>query len=216
METVYGLAIPQTLDEACDPRWVALIVYDMQVGILHHIPKRAEVTANVVRILQAAREAKVRVFFMRHLSLPKELMGVFQLRMAMAWQHVSTAEEVTPWFLRDAPAYQFTPEVVPLKSEAVLDKLTFSAFEGTPLDLALRDCGINRFILVGAATEIGLELTIRHGCDLGYIPILPTDACGAGNEEAGARSMASLRFMGDTMFTTAEELCNVLGRKTGR
>src|SRR5262245_58710306 len=116
MENIYGLAIPQTLEEACDPRRVALIVYDMQVGILHHIDKRAEVTANVVRVLEAAREARVRVFFMRHLSLPEGLMGVFQLRMAMAWQHVNTAEEVTPWFLRDAPAYQFTPEVAPLRS----------------------------------------------------------------------------------------------------
>ena len=216
MKKAFGLEIPQSLEEACDPRRVALIVYDMQVGILHHVERSADLIAQVVRVLQAARQAGVRVFFTRHMSLPKELMGVFQLRMALAWQRVSTVEAVTPWFLRDTPGFQLAPELVPLPSEAVLDKITFSAFEGTPLDIALRDCGINTFILVGVATEIGIEPTVRHGCDLGYIPILVTDACGAGNQEAGDRALASLRFMGDAFFTTVEEICGVLVRKANR
>jgi biuret amidohydrolase len=216
MERAFGLEIPQSLEEACDPRRVALIVYDMQVGILRHIERSADLIAKVVRVLQAARQVGVRVFFMRHMSLPKELMGVFQLRMAMAWQRVSTVDDVTPWFLRDTPGFQLTPEVAPLPSEAVLDKITFSAFEGTPLDIALRDCGINTFILVGVAIEIGLEPTVRHGCDLGYIPILVTDACGAGDPEAGDLALASLRFMGDALFTNVEEMCGVLLGKTTR
>ena len=216
MERAFGLEIPQSVEEACDPRRVALIVYDMQVGILRHVERSADLIANVVRVLTAARQAGVRVFFLRHMSLPKELMGVFQLRMALAWQRVSTVDEVTPWFLRDTPDFHLTPEVAPLPSEAVFDKLTFSAFEGTPLDIALRDCGINTFILVGVATEIGLEPTVRHGCDLGYMPILVTDACGAGDPEAGDRALASLRFMGDAFFTTVKEICGVLLGKANR
>jgi len=216
MEKAFGLEIPQHLEEACDPRRVALIVYDMQVGILRHIDRRTELIAQVVRVLQAARQVGVRVFFLRHMSLPKALMGVFQLRMAMAWQRVSTVDDVTPWFLRDTPDFQLTPELAPLPSEAVLDKITFSAFAGTPLDIALRDCAINTFILVGVATEIGLEPTVRHGCDLGYIPILVTDACGAGDQEAGDRALASLRFMGDAFFTTVDEICGVLLHQANR
>jgi len=34
MKHIFGLSIPQTLEEVCDPRRVALLVYDMQVGIL--------------------------------------------------------------------------------------------------------------------------------------------------------------------------------------
>jgi hypothetical protein len=33
MKHTHGLNIPQTLDEHCDPRTMALLVYDMQVGI---------------------------------------------------------------------------------------------------------------------------------------------------------------------------------------
>jgi nicotinamidase-related amidase len=48
--------------------------------------------------------------------------------------------------------------------------ITVSAFEGTPLDIALRDCGVTSFVIVGGAMEIGIEPTVRHGADLGYIP----------------------------------------------
>jgi nicotinamidase-related amidase len=140
-------------------------------------------------------------------------MGVSQLRMAMAWQRVSTVEDVRPWFLRDSPGFQLLSEFTPLPSEAVFDKITMSAFEGTPLDIALRDCGINAFLIVGVATEIGIEPTVRHGADLGYIPIVVTDACGAGHPEAGERAMASLRFAGDALFTTVAELRDLLQRR---
>jgi len=210
MKTVLGLRVSQTLEEVCDPRQVALLVYDMQVGILNQIKNPEQITQQVLKVLSASRDAAVRVFFSRHLSLPKELMGMSQYRMAMAWQHTDSPEQVDPWFLRDTPGFQIAPELNPLPSEGVFDKLTMSAFEGTWLDFALRDCGINAFIIVGIATEIGIEPTARHGADLGYIPVLVTDACGAGNEEAAKRSIENLKFAGDTILANTEEICAVL------
>jgi biuret amidohydrolase len=210
----FDLDIPRTLDEACDPRRLALIVYDMQVGILHQLSNGAEITAKVVEVLRAARSAHVRVFFTRHLSLPKELMGVAQLRMAMAWQRVNRVEDVHPWFLRDSPGFQLVPEVAPQPSEAIFDKITMSAFEGTPLDIALRDCGVNAFAIVGVATEIGIEPTVRHGVDLGYVPVVVRDACGGGHREAAERAIATLEYLGDALFTSVDELGSLLRRAT--
>jgi nicotinamidase-related amidase len=215
LERAYGLAVPQTLEEACDPQRLALIVYDMQIGILRQLKNAETIKTAVAEVLGAAREAGVRVFFLRHLSLPKELMGVFQLRMAMAWQRVSTVGAVEPWFLRDSPGFHLTPELTPRPSEAIFDKITMSAFEGTPLDISLRDCGVNAFLIVGVATEIGIEPTVRHGADLGYIPIVVTDACGAGHQEAGERALASLRYLGDAFFTDVAQIRQVL-RRSGR
>jgi biuret amidohydrolase len=215
MKKAYGLSIPQTLEEVCEPNRIALLVYDMQIGILSQIKNADEVTQQVRRVLTTARDAGVRVFFSRHLSLPKELMGMFQFRMAMAWQRTDSPEQVNPWFLRDAPGFQITPELLPRPTEGVFDKLTMSAFEGTWLDFALRDCGINAFIIVGVATEIGIEPTARHGADLGYIPVIVTDACGAGNEEAARRSIESLKFVGDTLITNTETLSDVLRKQSG-
>jgi biuret amidohydrolase len=214
MESAYGLEIPQNLAEACSPKRTALLVYDMQVGIIGQIQSGRELVTRVKQLLETARAAGLRVFFMRHLSLPKEATGVFQLRMAMAWQRVSTVAEVKPWFLRDSPGFQLVPELTPLPSEVIFDKITMSAFEGTPLDITLRDCGINSFIIVGVATEIGIEPTVRHGADLGYIPIVVTDACGAGHAEAADRALASIRFMGDAIVTDIQTIRDVLGRTT--
>jgi biuret amidohydrolase len=214
MKSAFGVNIPQTLQETCDPLRIALLVYDMQVGVLNQIKNADEITRRVLKVLTAARDAHVRVFFSRHLSLPKELMGMFQFRMAMTWQHANSPEQIEPWFLRDSPAFQIIPKLAPLSTEGVFDKLTMSAFEGTWLDFALRDCGINALIIVGVATEIGIEPTARHGADLGYIPVLATDACGAGNEEAAKRSIESLKFAGDALITDAETICHALRQGT--
>jgi nicotinamidase-related amidase len=213
MERAYGLEIPQTLEEVCDPRRLALVVYDMQAGVVGQIERGAEVTAKVVDVVQAARQGGFRVLFMRHMSLPKELMGAFQFRMAMAWQRTDRVEDVNPWFLPDSSGFQLVPELAPLGSEAVLDKITMSAFEGTPLDIILRDCGLSAFAIVGVATEIGIEPTVRHGADLGYIPVVVTDACGAGHEEAAKRSLEGLAFSGDAILTDTATITALLGRR---
>ena len=215
MKETHALRIPETLEEVCDPQRVALLVYDMQVGILSQIEKPEEITQQVLKVLNAARDAAVRVFFSRHLSLPKELMGMCQYRMAMAWQRTGSPDQVNPWFLRDSPGFQIVPELSPRPNEGVFDKLTMSALEGTWLDFALRDCGINAFIIVGVATEIGIEPTARHAADLGYIPVIVTDACGAGNEEAARRSIESLIFTGDALLTDTKTLCDALRKRSG-
>jgi len=207
MQRAFELDILQTLEDICDPTRMALIVYDMQIGIVKQIENGQEITEKVLLVLDAARKAGIRVFFTRHMSLPKELMGVSQFRMAMAWQRVKSPNEVKPWFLRDAPGFQLIPEMNPLPSEAIFDKITMSAFEGTPLNIALRDCGINAFAIVGIAMEIGIEPTVRQGSDLGYIPVVVKDACGFGHRDAAERSIAGLEFSGDALLTTVEIIC---------
>ena len=213
MKRVHGLDIPQTLDDICDPTRLALVVYDMQVGILKQIKKPESIVAKVSRVLGAARGAGIRIFFMRHMSLPKELMGAFSYRMAMAWQRTDDPEKVTPWFLRDSPGFEITPELVPRSNEAIFDKLTMSALEGTPLSIALRDCGITSIALVGVAMEIGIEPTARHAADLGIVPVVVEDACGSGHAEAAQRSIEALRFAGDAMFTDTDTFCKALQRR---
>jgi len=206
VKSAYGLSIPATLAEAVRPDTTALIVYDMQVGILRQLKNGPDVLARVLQVLELARSAGVRIFFMRHMSLPKKLAGVFQTRQMMFWQNKTSPDEVQPWFLRDSPGFALAPELAVRDDEAILDKITMSAFEGTPLSIALRDCGLTSFVICGIATEIGIEPTIRHGADLGFIPVLVEDACGAGEPEAGERAIAGMRFIGDAMMCRVDEL----------
>ena len=213
MQRAFGLNIRQALEDVCDPTSLALIVYDMQVGVVSQIENGRQITDRVIQVLEAARKAGIRVFFTRHMSLPRNLMGAFQFRTAMAWQRVKSAKEVKPWFLRDSPGFHLVPEMNPQPSEAILDKITMSAFEGTPLDIALRDCGISAFAIAGIAMEIGIEPTVRHGADLGFIPVVIKDACGYGHRDAAERSIASLEFAGDALLTSVDALCAQLERR---
>ena len=212
MKEFAGIKIPESLEEIIGQQNTALIIYDMQVGITGQIHNGAEIIHGVARLLTAAREAGVRTFFTRHMSLPKDLMGAFQCRTAMAWQRVDSMEKVKPMFLRESPAFQIIPQLQRLASEAIVDKITMSAFEGTYLGIALRDCGIRSFIVAGIALEIGIDPTCRQGADLGFWPILVRDACGFGNEEAANHSVESLKHMGDTTITDVEAVCGLLAK----
>jgi len=212
MLKVQGFTVPRTLEEVVSPDNTALLIYDMQAGITRQIANADEIISRVRLILDSARRIGMRTFFTRHMSLPKNLMGAFQFRTALAWQRADSPDKIQPMFLRDSPAFQIIPELQPLPSEAIFDKITMSAFAGTPLEIALRDCGIRSFIVAGIALEIGIDPTCRHGSDLGLVPVIVQDACGFGNSQAPAHSLASLTHMGDSLLTDTRTICDLLAR----
>jgi nicotinamidase-related amidase len=212
VEECFGLTIPQTLEEICDPTRMALIVYDMQVGIVSQLQDGVTIVQRVAEVRQAARDGGVRVLYTRHMSLPKEVAGMSQLRTAMAWQHVDRVADVKPSFLRDSPGFQITPEHTPASTEAVFDKITMSAFEGTPLNIALRDCAVTAFVIVGIALEVGIEPTVRHETDLGYLSIVVVDACGSRDKLAAKRALESLKFAGGSLQTDVKTVSRLLHR----
>ena len=210
MDHGFGVDVPETLAEFCRPERLALVVYDMQVGIVRQLPDGAEVTRAVGEVLEAARAGGFRVFFTRHMSLPNEVAGVVQLRTAKAWQRARTVAEVKPSFPRDSPQFQIVPELAPRASEAVLDKIAMSAFVGTPLELALRDCGLLSFAIAGIALEVGIEPTVRHATDLGFVPVVVADACGSRDRAAAERALAGFAFAGDALVTGVATLVPLL------
>ena len=201
MDHGFGLDVAEGLAELCRPDRLALVVYDMQVGIVSQLQDGAQVTRAVASVLDGARAGGFRVFFTRHMSLPNEVAGASQLRTAKAWQRARTVGEVKPSFPRDSPESQIVRELEPRTSEAVLDKIAMSAFVGTPLDLALRDCGLVAFAIVGIALEVGIEPTVRHGTDLGFVPVVVADACGSRDRAAAERAFAGFAFAGGSLTT---------------
>jgi len=217
MQTIHRLPIPTSLAEACDPKRMALLIYDMQVGICQQVPCGSSISEACVRLRDRCRAASVPVAYSRHLSLPSHWMGAFQTRMAMAWQRLDDPAAVKPWFLRGTSGFELVPELAPRDDEFVFDKLAMSAFEGTPLQFALRDRGITTLAICGIALEIGIEPSVRHAVDLGIVPVVVADACGAGHGEAGQRTLDQLRFMGDAIITDEATFCAALtdGLQTG-
>jgi biuret amidohydrolase len=206
----FGL-ISQTLEEACDPATMAVVIYDMQVGVVRQLPDGgAEATRRVSEVLAAARDGGYPVFFTRHMSLPVRLMGTAQLRTAMRWQQVDDPAKVESWFLRDTAGFEIVTQLAPRSEEAVFDKLAMSAFAGTPLEMALRDLGVQAFAIAGVALEVGIAPTVWHAVDLGLMPVVVTDACCGRDHPAMQRVLEDFRFGGDALLTDVATITPLL------
>ncbi|MGV9821620.1 cysteine hydrolase family protein [Nocardia xishanensis] len=205
-----GLDIPEGLADVCGPDRMAVIVYDMQVGVLAQLPDGQEIIQRVVPVVEAARRGGYPVIFLRHFFLPHRLSGKFALRMAMTWQGVDSVDELKPILQRDTPAFELVPELRPRHDEIVFDKTSMSAFEGTPLASTLRDLGIGAYAIMGVAMEIGIAPTIIHSTDLGFVPVVISDACGGRDQDAIARSYADFEFQGHAIVTDSATITPLL------
>ena len=58
MKAFAGVEIPESLQDAVRPDRTALVVYDMQVGILQQLPSGKAVLEKVLTVLDAARSAE--------------------------------------------------------------------------------------------------------------------------------------------------------------
>ncbi|WP_406236106.1 cysteine hydrolase family protein [Nocardia sp. NBC_01009] len=205
-----GLDIPEELADVCAPHRMAVIVYDMQVGVLSQLPDSEEIIERVARVVEAARRGGYPVIFLRHFFLPRRLSGTFALRMAMSWQQADSVDDVKFILQRDTPAFELVPELRPTADEVVFDKTSMSAFEGTPLAAVLRDLGIGAYAIVGVALEIGIAPTVTHSTDLGFVPIVISDACGGRDKEAMTRAYDEFEFQGHAMVTDTATILPLL------
>jgi nicotinamidase-related amidase len=210
MKQAFGIAVPETLAEVCTPSSCALLIYDMQVGIMSQISEGQEILDRCKELLDAARRGGFRVFFTRHFYLPNQAAGSGQLRRAMVWQRKDDPANTTPFIPHGSKRWEIVPELAPREGEVTIDKITMSAFEGTFLNLAMRDAHLEAFIIAGIALEVGIEPTVRHGADLNYVPVVVADACGSKTADAKVRSLSSLEETGEVFTVNTAELVSAL------
>lgn len=72
--------------------------------------------------------------------------------------------------------YELVEKIKPQPGEIVLPKPRYSGFSGTQLDAMLRARRIRNLLVVGVATNVCVESTIRDGYFLEYFPIMVKDA----------------------------------------
>jgi biuret amidohydrolase len=210
MKHAFGIAVPETLAEICTPSSCALLLYDMQVGIVPQVSEGQKILDRCKPLLDAARRGGFRIFFTRHFYLPNQAAGSGQLRRAMVWQRKDDPADTTPFIPQGSKRWEIVPELGPREGEVIIDKITMSAFEGTFLNLAMRDAHLEAFIIAGIALEVGIEPTVRHGADLNYVPVVVADACGSKTADTKARSLSSLEETGEVITVNTAELVSAL------
>lgn len=107
-----------------------------------------------------------------------------------------------------ADALATPPEIAALTPDVTILKRQWSAFYGTELDLQLRRRGIKTLILTGAATNFGVESTVRDAYAANYAVIVAEDAVTTFSQDMQDFSCTKVMPRLSRIRKTAEILAN--------
>lgn len=155
---------------ALDPRTTALVLIDVQKGVLS-MPLAPHGAAQVVQ--NAAR-----------LGLHFDEVGALVVLVHVAFSGAAVdrlsqpVDAASPAPTGSLPAdwAEFAPEIAALRAGVVITKRQWGAFYGTELDLQLRRRGVATIVLAGVATNFGVELTAREAWQHNYAVVVAEDA----------------------------------------
>jgi nicotinamidase-related amidase len=128
----------------------ALLVIDVQNGVVDGAPRRDEVIANIDALVARARASGVPVVWVQH----------------------HDGENLVP----DTEPWQYVPELVRLDAEPLVHKAYGDSFEDTDLEALLADRGVGRLIVTGAQTDACIRSTLHGAFVRGYDVTLVGDA----------------------------------------
>jgi nicotinamidase-related amidase len=127
----------------------ALLVIDVQNGVVEGAHERDAVVANVGGLVEKARHEQVPVIWVQH-------------------SDEGLAEGSDAW--------RIVPELTPDDAEPLVQKNYGDSFEDTDLEGVLSGLGVGRLVVVGAQTDACIRSTLHGALARGYDAILVSDA----------------------------------------
>lgn len=127
----------------------ALVVIDVQTGVVGGAVRRDEVVAAIGDLVDRARTASVPVVWVQH-----------------------DDDELA----RDSDEWQIVPELAPAPNEPIVYKQYGDSFEATDFEERLADLGVGRLIVTGAQTDMCVRSTLHGALARGYDALLVDDA----------------------------------------
>jgi nicotinamidase-related amidase len=127
----------------------ALLVIDVQNGVIDAAVARDRVVANVGSLVEKARREEVPVVWVQH-----------------------SDEQIE----RGSDAWKIVPELAPDEREPLIEKNYGDSFEDSSLETVLAGLGVGRLIVVGAQTDLCIRSTLHGALARGYDATLVSDA----------------------------------------
>jgi nicotinamidase-related amidase len=135
----------------------ALLVVDVQNGVVGGAYERDAVVANVGSLVEKARRERVPVVWVQH-----------------------SDEELT----NGSDDWRIVPELTPVDAEPHVEKSYGDSFEATTLESLLSGLGVGRLVIVGAETDACIRSTLHGALVRGYDATLVSDAHTTGDKSA--------------------------------
>jgi nicotinamidase-related amidase len=127
----------------------ALLVIDVQNGVVANAHDRDAVIANINSLVDKARAEDIPVIWVQHSSDDLEM---------------------------NSENWKYVPELERRDSEPLVHKLYGDSFEATNLEDLLADRGVGRLVVTGAQTDACIRSTLHGGFTRGYDVTLVADA----------------------------------------
>lgn len=127
----------------------ALLVVDVQCGVVEGAHQRDAVVANVDSLVEKARRERVPVVWVQH-----------------------SDEQLA----RESDEWRIVPELTPGDAEPLVEKHYGDSFEDTTLESVLSGLGVGRLVVVGAQTDECVRSTLHGAVVRGYDATLVSDA----------------------------------------
>jgi nicotinamidase-related amidase len=127
----------------------ALLVVDVQTGVVEGAPARDAVVANTGSLVEKARREEIPVVWVQHSDDQLE---------------------------RGSDEWRIVPELNPDDAEPLIEKNYGDSFEDTTLEDVLSGLGVGRLLVVGAQTDACVRSTLHGAFVRGYDTTLVSDA----------------------------------------
>jgi nicotinamidase-related amidase len=127
----------------------ALLVVDVQNGVVEGAHKREAVVANIGSLVDKARGDQVPVVWVQHSD---------------------------DQLARGSDAWRIVPELAPGDAEPLVEKHYADAFEDSTLETVLSGLAVGRLVLAGAQTDECVRSTLHGALVRGYDATLVSDA----------------------------------------
>ncbi len=185
----------------------ALIVIDMQNGFCDadgfmnkiglDYASSAAAAEPIARLLDAAREAAIPVFFTRY-SLNDDYSDAGLLI------ELFPAIKDTGGLVRGSWDAEVIDELTPLPGEVVIDKTRYSAFYDTDLEQQLAGLGVDTLIVCGVTTNICVESTVRDAFFRDIRVVVPSDGTAAVTPELHEGALRDFEYGFGQVVSVAE------------
>jgi nicotinamidase-related amidase len=127
----------------------ALLVIDVQTGVVESAHERDTVVANVASLVDKARREQVPVVWVQH------------------------SDEET---VKGTDGWKIVTELTPDSAEPLVEKHYGDSFEDTNLETVLSGLGVGRLVIAGAQTDACIRSTLHGAFTRGYDATLVSDA----------------------------------------
>lgn len=127
----------------------ALLVVDVQNGVVARAHQRDAVVANIGHLVEGARRHRIPVVWVRHAD---------------------------SGLARGSADWQIVPELAVGEDEPIVEKNYGDSFEATALEAVLAGLGVGRLVVVGAQTDACIRSTLHGAFVRGYDATLVGDA----------------------------------------